>query len=774
MLATGARSIGAAVAENPRCVASTGIATSPITTPTARQKRCAVGQRAWQGWNKQCTDYRLPFSGIVLNRHCAIDYLQRLCAARISGVEVYFQQAERFAFRQDPVSALWTGTVELPEYVHPDYRFANSTRAWKSKLKAQQDVSLRALVNLHEAGMINDCLQPVLESFQSTTRPCSPSDHEPIQITSHVSGTAWTSMSRASMHHECEWHPSTITVRVAHGNPLIMTMWTPRRPIPEDTFQLYLNDATCLRVDVANAKETCRRDPEQLRLMHETTRQLLKSAALRFPASNDFAVLFTPATYMCPQERPSSRSKDSTSTTTIAQQHDDSARCSQLDQTSFAKLIPRIVERVGQTLAIPRSRVSFPERIAVKHCSTVRELLEMMRCSNMRSTPHKSAKALKKRMTSLKVLGTAVLQLLIDLQLITDHPTRTEAWLHLERNRKLELSHIATRASESHVIRHALPGKFNHEDWMIPHASQQAPSTVKEHHLVSRRELRNVVRAVIGAAFVDGDLGTAYSVASSLLPSDSKIALENLFDKYLAQAYQREPVDVAKVGCLEALIGYKFDSPGLLAQAVNHRSDASKTTPSYEPLEYLGDSVLAVVLGGKLHRDVRLAADPEKMTVIFQALSSSHFLSFCCLRHRTVPKSSPVSASKSHSEDRHLLVQNFVGIYSFVQEPEDLRLLSAAAVERYEDMQRRAEHAQGQVAKYPGIEFSALKIPKRFADVVESILGAIFLDSRGAITACEAFLEELGVFSELERLLVQPEELRELMKKYNAGGMPLE
>lgn len=62
---------------------------------------------------------------------------------------------------------------------------------------------------------------------------------------------------------------------------------------------------------------------------------------------------------------------------------------------------------------------------------------------------------------------------------------------------------------------------------------------------------------------------------------------------------------------LETVIGYRFKNPGLLKQALSHKSFASESgTGVYnERLEFLGDSILAAVVAHQLYVDY--PADPE-------------------------------------------------------------------------------------------------------------------------------------------------------------------
>lgn len=61
-----------------------------------------------------------------------------------------------------------------------------------------------------------------------------------------------------------------------------------------------------------------------------------------------------------------------------------------------------------------------------------------------------------------------------------------------------------------------------------------------------------------------------------------------------------------KTGSLERRLGYRFNDPILLQQALTHRSYG---TPNNERLEFLGDSVLGLVIAQELY--ARFGAHPE-------------------------------------------------------------------------------------------------------------------------------------------------------------------
>jgi hypothetical protein len=54
---------------------------------------------------------------------------------------------------------------------------------------------------------------------------------------------------------------------------------------------------------------------------------------------------------------------------------------------------------------------------------------------------------------------------------------------------------------------------------------------------------------------------------------------------------------------------------------------------------------------------------------------------------------------------------------------------------------------------YPWSALTSLQAPKFFSDVIEAVLGAVYLDSRGDLGKVEGVLEELGVMKVLRRVV---------------------
>lgn len=144
----------------------------------------------------------------------------------------------------------------------------------------------------------------------------------------------------------------------------------------------------------------------------------------------------------------------------------------------------------------------------------------------------------------------------------------------------------------------------------------------------------------------------------------------------------------------ETIFGYNFNDPSLLVQAFTHASFKSKCTPSYERLEFLGDSILDYLVTQTL-----LASTPETHWTPGQLTSSR-------------------SALVNNTAFARLAIQ-----YSF-----DLFVL-------HESMEVHTELARVRLAldDEPNMEFFDMiefdSVVKLLGDLFESVAGAVYLDS---------------------------------------------
>lgn len=76
-----------------------------------------------------------------------------------------------------------------------------------------------------------------------------------------------------------------------------------------------------------------------------------------------------------------------------------------------------------------------------------------------------------------------------------------------------------------------------------------------------------------------------------------------------------------------------------------------------------------------------------------------------------------------------------------------------AALKNHAESRAQIIHALQHDKRFPWHLLSLNDAPKFLSDIVESVIGAIYVDSHGSIPACEIFVRRLGIFDCLERIL---------------------
>ena len=76
-----------------------------------------------------------------------------------------------------------------------------------------------------------------------------------------------------------------------------------------------------------------------------------------------------------------------------------------------------------------------------------------------------------------------------------------------------------------------------------------------------------------------------------------------------------------------------------------------------------------------------------------------------------------------------------------------------ACVDRYRELCTPIKDSLWCGAKYPWALLARLEADKFFSDLIESLVGAIYIDSHGCLSSCEGFLETIGVLPYLRRIV---------------------
>ena len=349
--------------------------------------------------------------------------------------------------------------------------------------------------------------------------------------------------------------------------------------------------------------------------------------------------------------------------------------------------------------------------------------------------------------------GDSILKFTVAAHLFIRQPTWHEGYL-TESFAKIVENKRLTRASlNAGLDNFILKKRFTPRRWEAPLISAKLQTNLASlKREISSKVLADVVESLIGAAYLDGGLRQAQRCIHHFLP-EVDLFTEDIGDSELITSTSSGLSNLIDQNRLTRVIGYTFNDFSLLTEALTHPScEHDTTTQSYQRMEYLGDAVLDMVIVQVL------ASHPDhlsqgQLTLIKHAVVNANLLAFFCMNHGAPETQIDIMQTDganpdftSHQEDLHLwqfLRFNSVSISA----ARDL------CVENYYAKREKILEAIEHAGFFPWELLSQLNPDKFLSDIVESVIGAIFIDSGGNLEPCHAFLEHIGLLGYLNRIL---------------------
>ncbi|CAM0138922.1 unnamed protein product [Umbelopsis sp. WA50703] len=306
----------------------------------------------------------------------------------------------------------------------------------------------------------------------------------------------------------------------------------------------------------------------------------------------------------------------------------------------------------------------------------------------------------------LETLGDSFLKFVTTIRLYIMFPLSHEGQLHCQRIRIICNKALYRSARRLQIYRHITSQPFNRRRWRPPHFKKETDvedvirMQLRRHEL-SDKTLADIVEATLGAAYLSGGVEMGLKAAIALqVPFDHITEWKQFNETYLesranlpARA-KMHALKHVKLDHLENITGYRFKNPLLAVEALTHASLPNSSVPCYQRLEFLGDGILDFLVVRYLFHKYP-GFEPGQMTDLKDACVNNHILAALCLETGL---------------NRHIIHFNSKLIGSITQFARDV-----------ETIKENGEDA--------GEYWSDLDIPKVLSDVVESILGAIFVDA---------------------------------------------
>ncbi|PPQ64716.1 hypothetical protein CVT24_008343 [Panaeolus cyanescens] len=234
------------------------------------------------------------------------------------------------------------------------------------------------------------------------------------------------------------------------------------------------------------------------------------------------------------------------------------------------------------------------------------------------------------------------------------------------------------------------------------------------------KAIADVAEAIIGAAYISGGREAALKVTKAL---SVPIANVDRWSDFGRKVLTPPPDFITKlrpgsIAAIESIIGHKFIRPHLLAQAMTHSSIQGYEATSYERLEFLGDAILDfMVIRHIFDRDQQLAPGALTMLKACGAMVSNAALGAVCVWSGL---------------DQHLLFES---------------LQLEGSIQEYKVDLKSKQDEEYQLAKQegrsPGQYWLGIEPPKALSDVMESIIGAVYISDNFSPTGAEAVFDNV-------------------------------
>ncbi|KAG0025287.1 Dicer-like protein 1 [Podila clonocystis] len=311
----------------------------------------------------------------------------------------------------------------------------------------------------------------------------------------------------------------------------------------------------------------------------------------------------------------------------------------------------------------------------------------------------------------LELLGDSFLKFSSSICLYIVNPAMVEGQLHFQRTKIISNAALREHALRLELFRYVANGTFQRRTWKPVKfvVDGKARAIEVKEHLLSNKTLADIVESTMGAALLSGGAEAAFACAKALGIPFNEFDTWTDFERIHRELSQDSKDDADyriarseafqdRLHGMEKLLHYTFQHPSLAQEAMTHQSAVAYPGDAfdYQRLEFLGDAVLDFLVVSYYYEKYP-DAPPGAITLI-----------------------------KSSSVNNQILGAMAVawGLGEFlVHMSEPL----AGEIERV-IVAMEAIKETSKSGALEGEYWIDLKMPKVLGDVVESMLGAVFVD----------------------------------------------
>ncbi|KAF8722027.1 hypothetical protein HU200_022652 [Digitaria exilis] len=287
---------------------------------------------------------------------------------------------------------------------------------------------------------------------------------------------------------------------------------------------------------------------------------------------------------------------------------------------------------------------------------------------------------------SLETLGDSFLKYIATQHLFSKYKHQHEGMLTKMKKNLISNAALCQLACSNNLVGYIRSEPFSPRTWIVPGVGYDTCGKLKLS--IKSKRIADSVEALIGVYLTAAGEQAAYLFMKSLgmridfhkMPVERKVTIKS--EKFI------------NLRSLEVMLGYDFNDPSLLVEALTHGSyQIAGTTSCYQRLEFLGDAVLDHIFTDYFYHRYP-ECTPELLTDLRKASVNNS-----CYAHAAVK----------------------AGLHKHI-------LHSSSALHK-----RMADYLDISEQSFSGPSHgweAGIGLPKVLGDVIESIAGAIYLDSK--------------------------------------------
>ncbi|KAL2813874.1 hypothetical protein BJX63DRAFT_442742 [Aspergillus granulosus] len=344
-------------------------------------------------------------------------------------------------------------------------------------------------------------------------------------------------------------------------------------------------------------------------------------------------------------------------------------------------------------------------------------------------------------------LGDTIIRFIISKQLFLHHPHWHQGLLSKLKDAMISDSGLAEAAISSGLAKFSVTTRFKGKRWKPNFISNFSREKLDQRR-IGAATLADMTKAVIGAAHISNGMVEALKCAAAIIPRFKGWHESSLHD---GDYMETRPLGVTlsrEWEILETLLGRRFGDKSLLVEAMTHPSyNGPSQTTSFGRLSFIGNAVLDMIVVDYLQRQCGNMTT-DRLQSLKAAVTNNRILAFFCLNFGTeVQKNDIITDEPANIRTtikRHsLTMRNFL---QFHGQELAYRLSESISSTDFCAIQIALQTSQ----KYPWVGLSNFPRHSPLSDVVQSVFGAIYVDSHANMHDCELLAQRMGILPTLQ------------------------